>query len=70
MTKEEKYSNIADRLAKEVLGVNSLETQMSDELDFHDLSVWSIKEALVRAVKEGEKLEQQKPKQDFGTWNQ
>jgi hypothetical protein len=36
-------------IAKQHLGIETLETQHSDSLDFHDLSVWSIKAALQAA---------------------
>lgn len=31
---------------KNLPGVETLETRNSDDLDFHDVAVWSIKEAL------------------------
>lgn len=40
-------------IAREALGVEALETRRSDGLDFHDLAVWSIKEALERAYEAG-----------------
>jgi len=33
-------------IAKETLRLTTLETRNSDDLDFHDLSVWYIREAL------------------------
>jgi hypothetical protein len=34
-------------------GVKTLNTRKSDDLDFHDVSVWSIKSALSEAFFEG-----------------
>lgn len=44
-----------EKIAKEILGIETLETRKSDSLDFYDISVWSIKEALELAYKLGEK---------------
>lgn len=41
-------------LAKKILGIATLETQKSDRLDFHDVAVWSIKEALEAAYRAGQ----------------
>ena len=50
------------RIAREALGIETLEarngrhgcfTSVMDSLDFHDLAVWSIKEALERAYEAG-----------------
>ena len=38
-------------------GVETLNTRKSDDLDFHDVSVWSIKSALREAFVEGTCLE-------------
>ena len=38
-----------DRIARDVLGLATLETRKSDGLDFHDLAVWKIREALADA---------------------
>ena len=48
-----------EKIAKEYLFIETLETRMSDSLDFRDVSVWGVKEALELAFKlgksEGEK---------------
>ena len=44
---------IIRQIARDVLGINSLETQNSDSFDFHDVSVWQIKSALENAFKVG-----------------
>ncbi len=43
---------IAD-IAAAILYVPTLETRKSDGLDFHDVAVWQIKEALELAYAEG-----------------
>lgn len=40
-------------IAQTVLDMDTLETRLSDSLDFHDLSVWSIKAALEAAYLAG-----------------
>ncbi len=44
-----------NRIAREALGLETLDARNMDSLDFHDLSVWSIKEALERAYEAGRK---------------
>lgn len=43
----------AYKIAQKELGISTLTTQNRDCLDFHDLSVWSIKEALMMAYRRG-----------------
>ena len=40
-------------IARETLGLETLETRSSDSLDFHDMAVWSIKQALLDAYAAG-----------------
>jgi hypothetical protein len=42
-------------IAKQVLGFETLETRNSDELDFRDVAVWRIREALEQAYAAGER---------------
>ena len=44
-----------ERIAREILGLETLETRNWDSLDFHDHAVWSIKEALEAAYDAGAK---------------
>lgn len=44
-----------NRIAREVLGLETLEARNMDSLDFHEHAVWSIKEALERAYEAGRK---------------
>ncbi len=47
--------NAINRIAREVLDLETLEARKMDSLDFHDLAVWSIKDALERAYEAGRK---------------
>ncbi|MCC6910178.1 MAG: hypothetical protein IT430_19775 [Phycisphaerales bacterium] len=40
-------------IAREALGLETLDTRRSGSLDFHDLAVWCIKDALERAYEAG-----------------
>lgn len=51
MTKDELFTLIAQRH----LNIETLETRKSDGLDFHDVAVWSIKDALETAFEAGRK---------------
>ena len=42
-----------ERIAREVLNVATLETRGRDQLDFHDLSVWQLRQALEHAYEAG-----------------
>ena len=41
------------QIAQEHLFIETLETRKSDSLDFHDVSVWGVKEALIAAYQAG-----------------
>ena len=40
-------------IARAVLFIETLETRKSDRLDFHDVAVWSVREALEKAYAAG-----------------
>lgn len=42
-----------EEIAREELFIETLETRMSDRLDFHDVSVWGVKKALELAFELG-----------------
>ena len=42
-----------ESIAQEFLHIETLETRNSDELDFHEVSVWELKEALKQAFLTG-----------------
>ncbi|MCL1965307.1 MAG: hypothetical protein FWF69_09685 [Firmicutes bacterium] len=43
-----------ERIAREQLGLETLETRNNDDLDFHDHGIWSLKAALEAAYKAGQ----------------
>ncbi len=49
MTRQERFTQIA----KQHLGIETLETRKSDALDFHEVSVWGIVQALDAAYRAG-----------------
>jgi hypothetical protein len=48
-------NTVINQIAKNILLIDTLETRNSDSLDFKDLAVWKIKEALEAAYLEGQK---------------
>ncbi|MGH1577698.1 DUF6900 domain-containing protein [Planktotalea sp.] len=44
---------VLEEIAAETLDLETLETRNSDDLDFHDMSVWQIKKALEAAFEAG-----------------
>lgn len=44
---------LLDQLALEHLFIETLETRKSDSLDFHEVSVWGLKNALIAAYQAG-----------------
>lgn len=50
---DKKLLELLEEIAQDELGVETLETRFSDSLDFHDVSVWSLKAALVKAYELG-----------------
>ena len=51
-TQEYKDATIRD-IARDTLGLETLEERKRDCLDFHELGVWQIKEALAAAFEAG-----------------
>lgn len=52
-TTNTKRDEVLAAIAAEVLNIPTLETRRSDGLDFYDVAVWSICEALERAYAQG-----------------
>ncbi len=50
-----KIPHYAAKIAKEILNIETLETRKSDRLDFHEVSVWEIRDALKAAFEAGRK---------------
>jgi len=48
-----------EAIAKEILDIPTLETRMSDRLDFHEVSVWGLKAALEAAYQSGQEAAKQ-----------
>ncbi len=46
---------ILTAIAREHLGIPTLEVRNSDSLDFHEVSVWGVKAALTAAYRTGKK---------------
>ena len=42
-----------ERIALDLLGLETFQTRKSDSLDFHDLAVWDIRDALEAAYSAG-----------------
>jgi hypothetical protein len=53
MKQNKDLNKLLEQIAKEHLFIETLETQHSDRLDFHDVAVWSIKSALEAAYAAG-----------------
>ena len=43
-----------EQIAKDLLFIDTLKTQYSDDKDFHDCAVWSIAQAMYQAYKLGQ----------------
>lgn len=52
-TKEPTVDELLAAIAKEELHIDTLETRNSDGLDFHNVAVWSVKDALLSAYRAG-----------------
>ena len=48
-----KLNQLLEQIAQQHLFIDTLETQSSDRLDFHDVSVWAVKAALQAAYEAG-----------------
>ena len=48
---------LLEGIARQHLSFETLQTQRSDQLDFHDVSVWSVKSALQAAFEAGKQAE-------------
>ncbi len=48
-----KLEQLLTKIAQNNLGIETLETRMSDSLDFHDVAVWCLRDALEAAFNAG-----------------
>ena len=55
-------NTILTLIAQNKLGIETLETRKSDRLDFHDVAVWCIRDALEAAFKAGAEVGAAMPK--------
>ena len=53
--------DLFEKIALDHLFIQTLETQMSDRLDFHEVSVWGVKCALQAAFEAGRMAATQSP---------
>ena len=53
MKQNKELNKLLAQIAKEHLFIETLETQHSDRLDFHDVAVWCIKSAMEAAYAAG-----------------
>ena len=50
---QQNIDQLLTKIAKKHLSLETLETRNSDSLDFHDVAVWSLKDALQEAYEAG-----------------
>lgn len=50
---QETFESLLTQIAQKNLGIETLETQNSDSLDFHDVAVWQVRDALTAAFLAG-----------------
>ncbi|WP_291925243.1 hypothetical protein [Limnohabitans sp.] len=53
MKTSKKLNQLLEQIAQQYLFIDTLKTQSSDRLDFHDVSVWGVKAALQAAYEAG-----------------
>ena len=52
-SKQQQLDQILTDIAQKYLNIATLETRNSDSLDFHDVAVWCLKDALQEAYEAG-----------------
>ena len=63
MKTSKKLNQLLEQIAQQYLFIDTLKTQSSDRLDFHDVSVWGVKSALQAAFDAGLRAAGGAPKQ-------
>jgi len=48
-----KFEQLLTQIAQNKLGIETLESRKSDSLDFHDVAVWCLRDALEAAFNAG-----------------
>ena len=56
---QQQIDQLLTEIAKKHLNLETLETRNSDSLDFHDVAVWAIKDALQDAYEAGKQGQKQ-----------
>lgn len=51
-----KLDELLNKIVAKRLGIQTLETQHSDQLDFREVSVWALRESLIEAFSVGVEL--------------
>lgn len=51
-----KLDELLDKIVSKRLGIPTLETQHSDQLDFYEVSVWGLRESMIEAFGAGVEL--------------
>jgi len=51
---DQKLEKLLTKITKERLGIETLKERKSDSLDFHEVSVWGLKDVLEAAYKAGQ----------------
>ena len=54
-----KLEQLLTQIAQNKLGIETLETRNSDRMDFHEVSVWGVKSALMAAYEAGRQAAKQ-----------
>lgn len=52
-TKQQQIDQLITDIAKKHMNIKTLETRNSDSLDFHNVAVWCLKDALQEAYEAG-----------------
>lgn len=56
---EKALENLLQQIAMDHLFIECLDTRNSDSMDFHDVSVWAVKSALIAAYEAGRQAAKQ-----------
>lgn len=59
--------NLLTQIAQNKMGIETLETRKSDSLDFHDVAVWCLRDALEAAFNAGVEQGRKATKSDQAT---
>jgi hypothetical protein len=66
MSDKEQAGNELEKIARDCLGIETLQTRNSDSLDFHEVSVWAIKDVLQKAFDAGRQEQEPEDGLDAG----